>query len=208
MNDILNRYGELLAEVDVWFSSCLKRYSDKIACQSGCSACCRGLFDITLMDALYLKRGVVGLDETLRLELEKTAKNRLLTLSQDFPTYTSPWFLNNLSDEIQQAMMPEDDLTPCLLLSKHGTCLVYKYRPMTCRLHGIPLFDTDGEAFSDEWCTLNFTDIKPEFLLDIRYEFRRLFELEIQLFRELTSRIYGEPINEMDTIIPAVVGTL
>ena len=57
MNNLLDRYGALLGEVDVWFQTCSLRYPEQIVCRQGCSSCCRGLFDITLLDALYLKRG-------------------------------------------------------------------------------------------------------------------------------------------------------
>lgn len=205
MNGILDQYGELLQEVDLWFSRCIEMHPDKIACHHGCSSCCRGLFDITFMDALYLKRGIDLLDPVLREELYQKADQLLQQLSYKFPDFRTPWFLNTLYDEELHAMMPEDDPTPCLLLSENGSCLVYHHRPMTCRLNGIPLLDLNGEPFSDEWCTLNFINSDIEQLPDIRYTFNELFLQELLLFRELTRRIYGEACNEMDTIIPAVL---
>jgi hypothetical protein len=102
-------------------------------------------------------------------------------------------------------MMPEEDETPCPLLSDQGSCLVYDFRPMTCRLNGIPLIDTNGEELFDEWCSLNFADIDPTVLEDIRHPFNDLFTQELLLFRELTLRIFGVAVNELDTIIPAAV---
>lgn len=205
MNEILDRYAELLRQVDLWFGRCIQLHPEAITCRSGCSACCRGLFDITVMDALYLKRGVDAIEPELRGRIHQAADERLHALSQQFPAYIQPWFLDHLSDEECIEMMPEDDPAPCVLLSENGNCLVYDHRPMTCRLNGIPLFDSSGEAFSDEWCSLNFIDIDPEELLEIRYQFRELFYQEQLLFRELTALIYGEPLNEMDTIIPGAV---
>jgi hypothetical protein len=76
---------------------------------------------------------------------------------------------------------------------------------MTCRLNGIPLIDTSGEELFDEWCTLNFTETDPGGLSDIRHPFNDLFAQELLLFREMTRRLLGEAISELDTIIPAAV---
>lgn len=205
MNSILDRYGELLNEVDAWFARSVSRYPENISCHKGCSACCRGLFDITLMDALYLKRGFDMLSGTQKKQISAEAAKRLHDLSVKFPDFVSPWFLNHLPSDILAAMMPEDDPTPCLLLSAEGNCLVYEHRPMTCRLNGIPLYGLDAEPFSDEWCTLNFTDVDPSTLTGLRHCFSEVFTHELLLFRELTLRLYGEFKNELDTIIPAAV---
>lgn len=205
MNRILNRYGELLQEVDRWFSDTLAAHPDLIACRPGCSACCRGLFDITVLDALYLQQGVTLLPQEEQQQLRQLAVQRLQALSSICPDYHAPWFLNHLSDQQQETLMPEDDPTPCILLSAAGECRVYHNRPMTCRLHGIPLFDSDGEPFSDEWCSLNFIDLDPAQLIDIRHGFRDLFSRELLLFRELTALLYGAPCNELDTLIPAAL---
>jgi Fe-S-cluster containining protein len=205
MNDILDRYEELLGEVDGWFTACLARHSELIACRHGCSACCRGLFDITLLDALCLKRGFDRLPEPVRQELQLKAVAPLVELVEKWPEFVRPWILNGIPEEEWDEMMPEDDERPCPLLSAEGACLVYAQRPMTCRLNGIPMIDTSGEALFDEWCSLNFVDCDPLLLKGIRHSFNELFTQELLLFRELTRRLFGRAVNELDTIIPAAV---
>lgn len=205
MHDILDRYESLLGEVDGWFASCLSRHPDLIACHQGCSACCRGLFDITLLDALCLKRGFDKLPLAVQQTVQVKAVAPLVELGQQWPKFARPWILNHIPEATWDAMMPEEDERPCALLSDDGTCLVYAQRPMTCRLNGIPLIDTSGEALFDEWCTLNFQGCDPTGLLDIRHSFTELFTQELLLFRELTRRIFGKSVNELDTIIPAAL---
>lgn len=205
MNDILDRYGNLLQEVDQWFDTCLERYPDVIACHHGCSECCRGLFDITLLDALYLKRGFDRLPTSVQRSVQVKAAGRLDNLTKLWPDFIRPWTLNDMPEDVWDLMMPEDDETPCPLLSKQGACLVYAYRPMTCRLNGIPMIDTSGEELFDEWCSLNFTDSDPISLEGIRHPFNELFTQELLLFREVMRRIFGTAVNELDTIIPAAV---
>jgi hypothetical protein len=67
------------------------------------------------------------------------------------------------------------------------------------------MIDTSGEELFDEWCSLNFTDIDPIGLADIRHPFNELFTQELLLFRELMRRLFGTAVNELDTIIPAAV---
>lgn len=205
MDTLLDRYGALLREVDDWFRRSLEQHHELIACRNGCSECCRGLFDITLLDALYLKHGFDMLPEPLKTELVREASRRLELLTGVNPAFVEPWLLNGISEDEWDALMPEEDETPCLLLSDTGGCLVYDYRPMTCRLNGIPLIDVSGEELFDEWCTLNFTGEDPRHFRDLRFAFTELFTRELLLFRELVHTLTGTARNEVDLFIPAAV---
>ncbi len=205
MTDLLDRYGSLLREVDAWFHACSARYPDQIRCHSGCSSCCRGLFDITLLDAFYLKRGVDQLPVSQWERIIAAANERLKSLSHDFPAFVEPWLLNAIPEAEWDALMPEEDETPCLLLSEAGQCLVYEYRPMTCRLNGIPLIDVSGEELFDEWCTMNFINKNPRKLRALRFDFLGLFAQELLLFHELMRSLIGVEVSELDLFIPAAV---
>ena len=205
MNLLLDRYGALLGEVDAWFRSCLEQHPNLIACRNGCSECCRGLFDITLLDAFYLKRGFELLPAPRKMELVTEAHRRLLFLSRENAAFVEPWLLNGIPEDDWDSLMPEEDETPCLLLTGTGECLVYDHRPMTCRLNGIPLIDVSGEELFDEWCTLNFTEEDPRRYNDLRFGFAELFAQEQLLFRELVRLLTGSVRNEVDLFIPAAV---
>lgn len=202
MDVILKNYGALLTAVDQWFSRCLVHAPGGIKCARGCSECCRGLFDITLLDAWYLKTGFDRLDEnTRRMVLEK-AEKRLRMLRLSWPEFDEPCLLNVRPEEDWDELMPDEDETPCPLLSESGMCLVYKYRPMTCRLHGIPLVDVSGEVFHDEWCTKNFADEKPLADSGLYWNFSTCFQTELALFQQFTYKLFNQHINELDTLIP------
>ena len=205
MEQLLERYGTLLGEVDVWFQRCHDLYPAHIACHNGCSACCRGLFDVTLLDALYLKRGFDRLPEAQKTVISAGAGQRLHQLSRINPAFGAPWLLNSIPEEEWDELMPEEDETPCLLLSPTGGCLAYDHRPMTCRLNGIPLIDISGEEMFDEWCTLNFTGDDPRHFDDIRFAFVDLFTRELILFQEMMELLTGRVRNEADLFIPAAL---
>lgn len=205
MDEILKRNEELLARVDAWFARCIENHPEKIACQSGCSACCRSTFDITLWDAFYLKLGFNALPEETRQRVLVKCRERLALMREQWPEFDHPFVLNYRDEEEWELLMPDEDETPCVLLGEDGRCLVYHNRPMTCRLHGIPLVDTAGEVMHEEWCTMNFTDVDPLELPGLAAPFDRIFREEVALFRDFTGRLLGQRVSELDTFIPTAV---
>jgi hypothetical protein len=141
----------------------------------------------------------------VRRKISRVARERLTTLAQQFPAFVEPWILNGIPEPEWDEMMPEEDETPCPLLSRSGDCLVYNFRPMTCRLNGIPLIDESGEELFDEWCTLNFVDEYPLEFEGLRFRFKDLFAQELLLFQELIRILTGRTLSEVDTIIPAAI---
>ena len=80
-----------------------------------------------------------------------------------------------------------------------------KFRPMTCRLHGLPLIDISGEVMEDEWCTRNFTGIDPLVQLNLRERFAEMFYREAWLGRCYTEELLGKALGELDSFIPAAL---
>lgn len=205
MEEIIGRYWELLGKVDAWFAESMRRHPEKIACRSGCSECCRGLFDITLLDAFFLKAGFDALPPEVQAPVLEKCRARLAGMRLLWPEFDHPYLLNHRPDEDWELLMPDEDESPCALLGSDGRCLVYANRPMTCRLHGIPLVDSSGEVMHDEWCTMNFTADNPLELDGLRAEFDELFRTEVALFREFTEKLLGERVSELDTLIPTAL---
>lgn len=199
---LISAYRDLLGEIDVWFETCLKAApAGLFACRKGCSACCRGLFDITLLDAFLLRVGFAQLPAATREQVLALCRPRLAELQQRWPRLQPPYLLNDLPDD-SWTEMPEEDETPCPLLGDDGLCMVYAFRPMTCRLHGLPNIDLSGEDFSTDLCTLHSGD--PHALPDatLRWRFRETFTREFALLRAFTLQLTGEPTSEADTFIP------
>lgn len=202
---ILSDYSQLLAKIDRWYAGCQVAFPDDIRCRTGCSDCCRGLFDITLLDAVFLKTGFDRLPDEVKSRAIIKAQGRLAELRRIWPELSSPYLLNHRPEEEWEELMPDDDETSCVLLGDDGRCLVYDYRPMTCRLHGLPLVDPDGEVLHDEWCTMNFADDDPLGREELRTDFTGIFKGEVALFRELEGVLLNKGFRELDTFIPLVL---
>ena len=201
LTPILASCRRLYDEVDDWFAMCLEVGGNALACRGGCSSCCRGLFDITLLDAWLLKDAFIALPEATRLQVLERCRPRLVELRKRWPQLKNPYLLNSLPDKAWQEM-PEEDLTPCPLLDEKGYCLIYNSRPLTCRLHGLPNIDVSGEDFDGTVCTLHPGE--PASLPDdiLRWRFREIFTREIELFRHFTRDLTGSSWDELDTFIP------
>lgn len=204
VRQILSDYATLLQQGSERFGAACSAYPEDIRCGRGCSGCCRGLFDITLLDALTLRAGFEALPSAERAEIAAAAAEQLVRLSSLWPDFALPFILNTRPDTDWELLMPEADESPCVFLSGAGDCRVYQYRPMTCRLHGFPLVELNGELIDEGWCTENFTDSDPLQLSALRAPYMDLFRGEVRLTRRLTQQLLAVPLNELDTLIPCV----
>ena len=204
MNELLQRYRALLTTIDLWFAARQVELPTAIVCADGCSGCCRGLFDISLLDARLLRAGFDPLPAAIRDGVVAKAEARRAELQERWPGFAPPYLLNHMADDAWTEM-PEDDLTPCPLLDVAGRCLVYAHRPMTCRLHGLPQIDRSGEIFLAEWCSRNFAGMNPLEMDELRHDFRQLFTAEFALLRAFARELCGLDSAELDTFIPFAV---
>ncbi len=204
MKPILKQYQNLLEKIDTWFAQAISRNPGQIACAKGCCDCCRGLFEISMLDAALLNFGFNQLGEPFKKGVRDKAEARLAELQQLWPEFRYPFILNRLPHDDWQEM-PEEDMTPCPLLGPDGLCLVYAYRPMTCRLHGLPHIDVSDEMFSEDYCPRNFTHADPFLNHSLRYPFRETFAAEFDLLGDFSQQLQGYRTLELDTFIPCAV---
>ncbi len=203
LQELFDDYRSLQARVDDWFARCLAAAPQSIRCAEGCSGCCRGLFDISYLDAQLLRIGFDALPEQQRLKVRGSARARMQELEALWPEFAPPYILNELPFE-DWRQMPEQDETPCPLLGEDGLCLVYAYRPLTCRLHGLPQVELTGELFDGDCCSLNH--FPPEALQSLpRLPFAELFREEGRLIQAHALALLGQSRGELDTLIPAAV---
>jgi len=121
-SDVLKEFETLFNSADQAFSEIRRLYPREFACKKGCSDCCHAMFDISLVEAVFLKRAFMGLSRKERRWIQRTAGPAL-------KAYNSATILNRDPSTVR---------IRCPLLSRDDTCLLYKVRPINCRTYGVP----------------------------------------------------------------------
>jgi Fe-S-cluster containining protein len=136
-------YRDALGRLDRWFLAAKERHP-VIPCRQGCSACCYGPFDISVADALLLREGMATLPEAERELVRKQGRSLHAHMRQMAPAWHPPWDLETLGEEAFDAITEALTDQPCPLLDDAGACRLYAYRPLVCRMMGLPMMTAGG----------------------------------------------------------------
>jgi Fe-S-cluster containining protein len=163
-------YDRFLRDLDAWFRSVRVKYGDRMQCGKGCTLCCRGLFDVTIPDALRVADGLSKLDSSLRRDALCRSVSLHAEILQAAPKLQAPYLLHEMSVEEIDSLADRFEGIRCPFLGSGDACLIYAYRPMACILEGVPMVDARDGLF-DDWCSLNFTsgigrEVEEDLVLD------------------------------------------
>ena len=129
-------YEALVAQVDAVFQKVAGNFAGEVKCRQGCSDCCHALFDLTLIEAMYLNAKFAELDE---------ARRAAILIEADKADRKAYVFKKKASREAEEGDHSEillrtaKERLRCPLLDENDTCALYAHRPVTCRIYGIPL---------------------------------------------------------------------
>ncbi len=144
MHPAAEAWQEELQKLDRWFEAAATNHPGVIPCRPGCSDCCHGPFDVSAADALLLREGLATLPEATRAAVRVRGRTLLDKFRKLEPGWGPPWDLREIDtdrfDELADALASE----PCPLLDGDGRCTVYAYRPLVCRVMGLPMMTADG----------------------------------------------------------------
>jgi Fe-S-cluster containining protein len=144
----------LIRIVDAALAEAARKSGEWLVCRPGCSQCCTGVFLINQLDAVRLRTGLADLQrrepERARRICER-ARDSAQRLISIFPGDAVRGTLapsTRAEDDAKLAAFVDSDLAdrePCPVLDpQSGTCELYDYRPMTCRVFGPPVRCADG----------------------------------------------------------------
>jgi Fe-S-cluster containining protein len=136
INIYFTKYQEFMQGVDQIFNKMKNDYPQEVRCDQGCTECCFALFDLPLIEALYLNKKFN--------ELEPDLRTRILIEADKADRQTTK-IKKELHKEHQKGV-PEQEIIKkasriklrCPLLIDNK-CVLYDHRPITCRLYGIPM---------------------------------------------------------------------
>jgi Fe-S-cluster containining protein len=152
---------KLVQIVDAAFADAAQRSGKWLLCRPGCAQCCMGVFEINQLDALRLKQGLAELkkkDPRRAGRVRQRAREAVKKLASSFPGDARTGLLRE-DPEAQAAFEDFANDEPCPALDREsGTCDLYEYRPLTCRVFGPPIRSEGGLGV----CELCFQGATPK----------------------------------------------
>jgi Fe-S-cluster containining protein len=194
------QYEDVLAMADKLFERVKNENSECIKCKTKCSDCCNALFDLYLIEALYINdkfnKKFMGSERERLIEKSNIADRTIYKLKRQ--AYKD---LESGKDENELLSKMAEERVRCPLLNDDDMCDLYEHRPITCRLYGIPISiggvsHTCGHsAFAEgkKYPTVNLEKIH-----------NKLYEISVELVKEIKSSY----VKLADVIVPLSMALL
>ncbi len=94
---------------------------------------------MTVLDIAELQQGLAEMDPARRETMQELARGQVAAIEARYPRLAeSPW-LDDWPDAEIDRLTAEFAELPCPALQPDGSCGVYPFRPVTCRMMGIPV---------------------------------------------------------------------
>ncbi|BDQ36908.1 hypothetical protein SYK_12680 [Pseudodesulfovibrio nedwellii] len=135
--EYFEKYEAVVAEVDAVFKKFENEMSDLVKCGKGCSDCCYALFDVTLVEAMYINtkfnEKFSGLERSIIMTRADQADRQIHKLKRKvYKASQAGQPTNDILLEVAKARVR------CPMLDDNDLCSIYENRPITCRLYGVP----------------------------------------------------------------------
>ena len=177
-------YETLVIKADNAFHNMEEEHGEYIRCRRGCSDCCHAVFGLFAIEAIFLKQDFDKLDA---IEIEQ-ALIRADKADQDLKRLDEKLRVFE-NDPRMMAYSLARERIRCPLLNDNDECLLYPYRPVTCRVYGIPVA-IQGQSHVCAKSAFKTGEEYPSFDLDSVYR-----ELHL-LSRELIKKAGQRDLNE------------
>jgi Fe-S-cluster containining protein len=151
---------KLIQIVDSALEDAARRSGKWLACRSGCTQCCIGVFGINQLDALRLQRGLAKLESSAperAAAIRERARESVARLTPEFPGDANTGLLDEGEESARRFEDFANDETCPVLDPQTGLCELYESRPMTCRVFGPPVRSAGGLGVC-ELCFQGATD--------------------------------------------------
>jgi Fe-S-cluster containining protein len=180
-----SKYETLVQGVDQSVKQIKESHPEGVRCAEQCSDCCHAVFDLSLIEAVYLNiRFYHSLDnqkqETV-LERAEKADRLVYKLKRKLHKMV----VQEGKKEEEALIQMAEERVRCPFLNETDLCDLYENRPITCRVYGVPAAihgagHTCGRSGFKEgilYPTINLDRIN-----------QRLFDLSEELLKEIGSK--------------------
>ncbi|MDA8100477.1 MAG: YkgJ family cysteine cluster protein [Nitrospiraceae bacterium] len=196
MNRLLLRYKDFLERSSENFLHATAKHDAE--CKQGCFECCStGLFDITLLDALYLQDAMTRIPVRARERITATANQQLDMLEEQNLFSRKNPFLKSV--RAINALSRMSARLSCPALDEKGKCLIYNHRPHICRIFGPTIRGMRRKVWLNG-CRHVSADIPVE-----DFGMADQYVEEIHMKHEFFRKMGVTSIPDMDTIMPAAI---
>lgn len=194
------KYEQLSKTADVVFEQVKQKHPDCVRCEEECADCCHALFDLTLIEALYLNhRFNERFEDADRETLLKKANAADRSITKLKRRAFRDLQEGKEEAEILEALAAER--VRCPLLNEKSLCDLYDHRPITCRLYGIP----SSIGGKGRTCSLSgFKAGQPYPTVNVDAITAKLQEISAELLRDIQS----SHIKLADLLIPVSMAIL
>jgi Fe-S-cluster containining protein len=179
-----DKYKAIVDQVDAVFQKVQAEHEDCVRCRVGCSDCCHAIFDLSLVEALYIKA-----------QFDKVFKDsdRAQVMERANEADRAVYRLKKRAFKDHEDGKPENEILEemaaqrirCPLLDTDDRCALYADRPLTCRLYGIPTV-IGGQAHTCGLSGFEPGKAYPTVKLDAIQQ--KLYDLSAELARDIGSR--------------------
>jgi Fe-S-cluster containining protein len=212
------KYEALVTTADAVFERVKQAHAECVKCGETCADCCFALFDLTLIEALYIQHRFnekfEGSSKVELLEKANRSDRRIYKIKRK--AYQELQAGRNEGEILAEMAF---ERVRCPLLNEKDLCDLYEYRPLTCRFYGIPTaiggaghtcgksgFE-QGEAYPTvnlDSINAKLQEISAELLRDIKSKNIKLADLLVPLssaividFDEVFLGIADEPEDKL-----------
>jgi Fe-S-cluster containining protein len=146
---------ELVQIVDEALSDAAQKAGDWLVCRPGCTQCCVGAFAINQLDAARMRDGIHTLRQTDPARAEQVRRRAEAYVDRINNLFPGDIFTGLIDGDAESDgrfdSFANDEVCPALD-PETGTCDLYQFRPMTCRVFGPPVRNEDRNLSVCELC--------------------------------------------------------
>ena len=177
------KYEAVVNMVDQVFERVKKEFPKEVFCREKCSDCCYAIFDLTLIEALYLNHKFnekfSGREKADLIAIADKTDRTLAKMKRE--AYKK---VKDGADQLEIVGKMSQERVRCPLLGENNLCLMYEFRPITCRVYGIP---TSTAGASHICGRTNFVQGKAYPTLNMDKIYTQLQLLSAELVKDIKS---------------------
>ena len=177
------KYEAVVNMVDQVFDRVKKEFPKEVFCREKCSDCCYAIFDLTLIEALYLNHKFnekfSGREKADLIAIADKTDRILAKMKRE--AYKK---VKDGADQLEIVGKMSQERVRCPLLGENNLCLMYEFRPITCRVYGIP---TSTAGASHICGRTNFVQGKAYPTLNMDKIYTQLQLLSAELVKDIKS---------------------